>query len=169
MAMKYNFKNFIAVIIGLAFLGSSCGIYTFSPSALGGIKSIAIPTFENRTTEYGLDDLLTQGVSQAFVSNNTLKVVPEAQADVIMKGAIISYSQEPYTYTTAENVQEYRCTIGLDIKVGYANSDKVLWEDSNLSDYGIYSITDGETQTDGDDRAVSKLIDEIINRTVKSW
>lgn len=167
--MKCSFKIYAAVIISLALLGSSCGIYTFSPSALGGIKSIAIPTFDNRTTEYGLEDLMTQGVTQAFVANNTLKVVPEAQADVILNGAVISYSQEPYTYTTSENVQEYKCQIGLDIKVSYPNSDKILWEDANLSDYGIYSITDGETQSDGDDRAVSKLVDEILNRTVKSW
>jgi len=167
--MKCNSKLLALAVMAMSLLGGSCGIYTFSPSALGGIKSIAIPTFENRTTEYGLDDLLTQGISQAFVANNTLKVVPEAQADVIMRGAVTIYSHEPYTVTESESVEEYMCRIGLNIRVGYANSDKILWEDANLSDYGIYSIDDGETQTDGNDRAIQKIVDEILNRTVKSW
>jgi len=147
----------------------SCGIYTFSPSALGGLKSIAIPVFENKTTEYGLDDLLTQEVTQLFLDDNSLKIVPEAEADVILYGAISSYSHEPYTFDVSESVQEYICELNLNIKIQYTDSDKILWEDENLSDYGVYSIIDGQTQSDGNQEAIEKLAVEILNRTVKDW
>ena len=51
----------------------------------------------------------------------------------------------------------------------YSDSEKVLWEDENLSDYGVYSIEDGLTQDDGNELAIKKLVDEIMNRTVKGW
>jgi len=156
-----------ATMIFFAFC--SCGIYTFSPSAMGGLKTIAVRVFENKTTEYGIDDLITHEVNQSFIDDNTLKVVPEGQADIVLIGEVSSYSHDPYTYDETETVQEYICRIGLKIKIQYTDSEKILWENDNLSDYGVYSIADGKTQDDGNEMAIKKLVDEILNRTVKDW
>lgn len=169
MALKYNTITLLLMIVMLCVCLLACGVYTFSPSALGGAKNIAIPAFENRTTEYGLEDLITEGLSQQFVSDNALKVVPESRADLILVGAITSYTHDPYTYDASETVQQYICRINLDIKVKYANSDKILWEDANLSDFGTYSVVDGQTRDDGNQAAIDKLIREIMNRTVGGW
>lgn len=162
-------KRFLILTAITALCFSSCGIYTFSPSALGGIKTIAIAEFENNTTEYGIDILVTDQVNESFVQNNALKVVPESQADIVLKGIISSYSHDPYTYDQSEAVQEYICRITLKIKIEYTDSEKILWEDENLSDYGVYSIPDSQTQDEGNEIAIKKLADEILNRTVKDW
>jgi hypothetical protein len=169
MASKYSIKNIFLIIVPLCLCSFACGVYTFSPSALGGLKNIAIPAFENNTTEYGLEDLITDGLSREFVADNTLKVVPVSHADLILTGAITSYTHDPYTYDASETVQQYICRISLDVKVKYANSDKILWEDANLSDFGIYSVIDGQTRDDGNQAAIDKLIREIMNRTVGGW
>jgi len=169
MVSKYSIIIFFSLIVSICLCLFACGVYTFSPSALGGLKNIAIPAFENRTTEYGLEDLITDGLSQQFVSDNTLKVVPENRADLILVGVISSYSHDPYTYDASETVQQYICRINLDVKVKYANSEKILWEDANLSDFGIYSVVDGQTRDDGNQAAIDKLIREIMNRTVGGW
>jgi hypothetical protein len=163
-------KNAAISLISIAILlVQSCGIYTFSPSALGGIKTIAISTFANKTNEYGIDDLITSEVNQAFVNDNTLKVVPTDRADVILYGEVSSYAHDPYTYDETETVREYICRITINVKVEYSNSEKILWQDENLSDYGIYSVVDGQTQDDGNITAIGKLVNEIMNRTVKGW
>jgi hypothetical protein len=147
----------------------SCWVYSFSSSALGGAKSIAIDKIENNTTEYNLENLLIDKLNEAFESDNTLKVVPVAQADLLLNADITKYSAEPYTYSEAEATSQYKCTVTLDIKVDYSKSEKVLWEDPALSDFGLYSPDQGETQDTGDERAVDKLITEIMNRTVRGW
>lgn len=162
-------KNILLSIFSVIIIFCSCGVYTFSPSALGGVKTIAIPQFENTTTEYGIDDFITTEVNQSFVDDNTLKIVPEDQADIILIGVVSSYSHEPYTFDETETVKEYVCRISLKIKMQYSDLEKVLWEDENLSDYGVYSIEDGLTQDDGNELAIKKLVDEIMNRTVKGW
>ena len=169
MALKYSITTLLLIVLSICLCLFACGIYTFSPSALGGLKNIAIPAFENNTTEYGLDDLITDGLSREFVADNTLKVVLENRADLILIGAISSYSHDPYTYDASETVQQYICRINLDVKVKYANSEKILWEDANLSDFGIYSVVDGQTRDDGNQAAIDKLIREIMNRTVGGW
>lgn len=167
--MKFYRHSIYLITLLLIAAVSGCGIYTFSESAVGGAKTIAVPGFENQTSEFDLEVLLSDKLTQALLTDNTLKVVPQNQADLVVTGEIINYEHLPNTYDQNANVTEYKSVITLDIKVEYIKSEKVLWEDKNLSDFGIYSIVDGETQSDGDERALDKLVTEIMNRTVKSW
>ena len=164
----YRHSAYLLAILLIAAL-CSCGIYTFSESAVGGAKTIAVPGFENRTSEFDLEVLLSDKLTQALLTDNTLKVVPQNQGDLVVTGAIVRYDNVPNTYDESMNVTEYKSVITLDIKVEYPKTEKILWEDKNLSDFGIYSVVDGETQSDGDERALDKLVTEIMNRTVKSW
>jgi hypothetical protein len=146
----------------------SCGVYTFSPSALGDVKTIAIPLFENQTTEGGLREQLTEQLSQAFVSDNTLKVVREQQADAVLRGTVVSYVREAYTYSRAEVVSEYICRIGVNVELFNRRAKKAIWEEKGMSNWGTYDAT-SETDNDGKSRAIKKLVEDILNKTVKGW
>ncbi len=160
-------KTAILAIMFGGFL-AACGIYTFSPSALGGMKSLAIPLFENETTDSGIRERLTDQLAQAFVSDNTLKVAREQQADAVLRGTVISYTRDPYSYTSAEVVNEYISRIGLNVQFVNRKSGKVIWEEKGMSNFGIYDAAT-ETEDDGKARAVAKLVEDIVNKTVKGW
>lgn len=155
------------LISAVFFLGISCGVYTFSPSALGGIKSIAIPLFENQTLESGVGEKLTDELAAAFVADNTLRVVPEGRSDSILRGTVVSYSREAYTYDESETVSEYIVRIEVNVIFIESKSDKVIWEE-RLSNWGTYGSLE-ETEYQGQDRTVAKLVEDILNRTVKGW
>jgi hypothetical protein len=159
-------KLFALPVVFLVLL--SCGVYTFSPSALGNLKTIAIPLFENQTTEAGLRELLTDRLAQAFVNDNTLKVVPQQQADGILIGTVISYGREPYTYSQAEVVSEYLCRVGVSVQFMNRRTQKVIWEEKAMSNWGTYDAFT-ETENDGKSRAIDKLVEDILNKTVKGW
>lgn len=152
--------------IAVFLLGISCGVYTFSPSALGGIKSIAIPLFENQSLEGGIAEKLTDALAQGFVADNTLRVVPEGRSDSILRGSVVSYNVGPYTYTEAEQVSEYIVTIAVNVSFIESKSGKVIWED-RLSNWGTYNTT--EIEEIGQNGAIAKLVEDILNRTVKGW
>lgn len=163
--------RFISVLlpIGMTLLVAvSCGVYTFSPSALGGIKSLAIPLFENQTTESGLREDLTDRLSRAFVDDNTLRVVPEGGADAILRGSVISYSREAYTYSEAEVVSEYIVRIGINVEFAEKKSGKIIWEEKNMSNWGTYDSAT-QSEDDGKEMAIGKLVEDILNKTVKGW
>jgi len=163
-------KNSLFLLCSLMvlILTVSCGVYTFTPSALGGLKSVAIPLFEDQTTEPGIRELLTENVSQAFVDDNTLKVVAEARADAVLSGVVKSYRHEAYTYSSGEIVSEYIVTIGIDIEFTERKSNKVIWEETGMSNWGTYN-PDSQTEQDGQKLAVDKLVEDILNKTVKDW
>jgi hypothetical protein len=163
--------RFISVSLAIAvtlLAALSCGVYTFSPSALGGIKSLAIPLFENQTTESGLREDLTDRLSQAFVDDNTLRVVPESRADAILRGSVISYNREAYTYSEAEVVSEYIVRIGINVEFAEKKSGKIIWEEKNMSNWGTYDSAT-QSEDDGKEMAIGKLVEDILNKTVKGW
>jgi hypothetical protein len=147
---------------------TGCGVYSFSGSGLSGIKTIAVPLFDNQTDQYGIREDLTTDIANRFVQDNTLKVVNEKIADSILRGTIIKYTREAYTYDENENVKEYIVRIWVNASFEEKKNNKVIWKEDNVQGWGIYSAQD-ETEDMGRQRALNKLAEDIVNKTVKGW
>ena len=152
----------------LLLLISGCGVYSFSGSGLSGIKTIATPLFDNQTQEYGLREALTEEIAERFVQDNTLKVVNERSADSILRGVITKYEREAHTFDEEENIEEYIVRIWVEVTFEEKKGKKIIWKEDNLLGWGIYSAQD-ETEEMGKERAIEKLAEDIVNKTVKGW
>ncbi len=152
----------------LLFSVSGCGVYSFSGSGLSGINTVAVPLFDNQTQEYGIREALTEKIAERFVQDNTLKVVNEKTADSIVRGVIIRYNRESHTFDEQENIKEYIVRIWVKVSFEEKKNKKTIWEDENLLGWGIYSALD-ETEDLGKERAIEKLAEDIVNKTVKGW
>jgi len=168
-------KNFL-LLVSLLFLG--CGFYSFSGSPLTGIKTIGIPVFENQTLEYGISESLTDTLINLFVRDNTLKMTNEKKADSVLKGTILKYERGAYTFDANESVKEYKVRIFVDVSFEDKKHKKTLWEQKNMEGWGVYSVvaiptSSGadsiETEDMGKARAIKKLAEDILNKTVKGW
>jgi hypothetical protein len=164
-----KFKNNIYIsLVLLSFFFSGCGIYSFSGSSLGGVKTIAVPLFDNQTDQYGIREDLTEKIADRFVQDNTLKVVNEKIADSILHGTIIKYLRESHTFDENENIKEYIVRIWVKVSFEEKKNKKIIWKEDNLLGWGIYSAQD-ETEDLGRQRAIEKLAEDIVNKTVKGW
>jgi hypothetical protein len=158
---------------------SGCGVYSFSGSSIPGIKTIAVPLFDNQTQEYGIRENLTSAVADRFVKDNTLKVVNEKITDSILHGSITKYIRESHTFDEQENIKEYIVRIWVNVWFEEKKSKKIIWKDDNREGWGIYCVKDcvdengnpksDETEDDGKQRAIDKLAEDIVNKTVKGW
>lgn len=157
------------------FLG--CGYYSFSSSMTGEIKSIAVPLFENQTQEAGITEALTQGIIDGFIQDNSLKVTTQEKADAVLVGTITGYERKPNSFDRQENVTEYIIRIYVKAYLE-KNKDKTkIWEAEKMEGWGTFRIVGDpnnpaippETEDQGRQRAITKLGEDIVNRTVKSW
>ena len=76
----------IALLLSLlcAFVLIGCGVYSFSGSGLPShIRTVAVPLFSNKSSEYGIKDDLTEGIIEALVSDGKLKVVRKERGKFI--------------------------------------------------------------------------------------
>jgi hypothetical protein len=158
----------LATAYGVLLFISGCGVYSFSGSGLSGINTIAIPLFDNQTQEYGIRETLIEKIAERFVQDNTLKVVNEKTADSILRGTITKYTRESHTFDEQENIKEYIVRIWVKVSFEEKKNKKVIWKEDDLLGWGIYSAQD-ETEDLGKERAIDKLAEDIVNKTVKGW
>ena len=167
------FKSIIKLfLILIAVLFIHCGIYTFSGSTLPPhLKSVAVPLFENRTPEFGIDQELTDALIDAIIEDNTLKLVDYQDSDAVLRGQIIRVTDRAGQYSQstnqAEEAKDYRVTISVNITFEDRLKKKTLWEES-ISQWGIYDFSE-ISREEGIQEALEKISIEIVNMTVSGW
>jgi len=146
---------------------SGCGIYSFNPKGKSSIKTIAIEPFENKTSEFGFTDRLTEIVTDAFIKDGNLKVVPSANADAVLIGTLLSYSRAPLRFDINDQVAEYKVRLEFEVVLRNPQDQSDILKDRFLQEASYDATT--ETEEDGQQRAGQKLVEAILNRTTKSW
>lgn len=158
------------LILLLAVTASGCWHYSTSGSLLPShVKTVAVPLFGNETTwEYGIKERLTDGLIDGFTRDNTLRVEDERSADSVIRATITAIKEVPFTYDREEQVQEYKIQIFLSVQFEDLKERKVIWEDDSMEGWGTYSAEDEDWET-GIDRAIEKLVSDIVDKTVAGW
>jgi hypothetical protein len=160
----------LASFLGLLLLLQGCGFYSFTGASTGGLKSIAIPTFENQTAEFGLAETISDNLIDRFNQDGSLKVRDPRTADSILYGTITRITDQPAAYTAAGNVEQYKVTIAVHLRFEDRIKGKIVWED-NVSQFGLYPFGSGSTadRDQGLSEAMDKLVDDILSKTVSGW
>jgi hypothetical protein len=157
--------------VGLALF--SCG-YTTSPALLPShLKSVAIPVFENGTTEYTLEQDITSVIVQRFVRDNHLRVVDEKSANCVVRGKVTQYKNAVFGFSNAAQAQEYRVTIAVQVTFKDLVKNREIWNDEivRTANYYVQSVPGdtARTELDGRKEAISKIADEVFSRSVEGW
>ncbi|MGH8004974.1 MAG: LptE family protein [Limisphaerales bacterium] len=155
------------MIVVFSFFILSCGPYSFNPGGAGA-KTIAVPLFENQTTQFGVREALTDSVSARFLRDNSLKITSAASAELLLSGAVVRYERTAHTFDANQQVKQYVVNIWADVSLTNQKEKKTVWEEKEFPGFGIYDAV-SESEEDGKARAISKLAEDIVNRTVRGW
>lgn len=164
-------KGFRFALLGLMIilLLISCGYYSFRGSLPSNLKSVAIPLFNDRTAYPNIREKLTNYVINKFVEDNTLSVVDESIADIIIYGTILSIRQQTVAVEQGETSTEYKLVVSVKVKAEDVRNSKALFE-KTIKQYGLLDATAGLDERDRVIDGVLLLIgDEIVDDTIGSW
>jgi len=144
-----------------------CG-YTTSTQLPGHIRSVYIPTFENETSEFLLAQQITNGITEEFLSETSLRISNSEDADAIIKGKVFGFRDEPVTFDSGGNVSTRRVRILISVEFYDQVEKKVIWKSERLEEFGDYE-NDTELEEDGTGRAVAKIAEDIITNAFRGW
>lgn len=91
----------LAAALGLGAVLSGCGYHIAGKADTlpDTIKTIAIPTFANGTTEYKIEQYLTQAVAHEFIARTRYRVVDrEEEADALLQGSVVNFFVFPVIF-----------------------------------------------------------------------
>jgi len=118
-----------------------CG-YRFSgegPGPKPGLQRIAIPVFQNDTSEPGLEALFASALRREFIVRSRLQVVPIEQAEAILQGRIVNINTSRVAQRQVEQTIQTRLFITLDIRCKDVQTGKIIWQDPHYTYYRTYS------------------------------
>ena len=160
------------LVATLLFAGAGCGYYSTSSRTAKDIKSIAVPFFENRTPEPNLEIIITEGIVEQLVADNTLKVKDEESADAVLDGVIVEFQNIPFSFNQDLNAEEYHVTVTVNVTLYDRNLNENIWEKKIIKGDGSYFINvpdQGGTYETALADALKEITDRILNLTVQDW
>jgi hypothetical protein len=151
---------------------AGCSHYGFSPAVPGGPRTVAVPVLRNETLEYGVDQGVTDAVVTALTENNSMRVVPEAEAEAVVRGRVTAYERPVLSYDAAGNPREYRVRVAAALSYEDRRSGAVIWE-GTVEGWGVYAVSgDAGTATTEEEaraEAFERLAADLVSKTVQSW
>jgi hypothetical protein len=132
-----------------------------------------VPFFENKTAEPNLEISVTNQIIQNLVSDNTLKVVPENNADAVLDGEIVAFKNTPFGFDPKNlNAEEYHVVITVECTLFNRRTNQPVWEKRSFVGDGSYfveKVEGGRTFTDAVNESLKEITDRILNLTVQDW
>jgi hypothetical protein len=155
----------------LLVLAPACGIYSTTGRTAGDIKKIAVPNLSNETAQPDIEADITTNLRNGLIKDNTLKVVPEAEADAVLEGTVVEYKNIPFTFNAELQAEQYRLVIGLSVSLFNPKSDTYIWKDRRIdahSDYYLETTTD-RTYDKALEEVYKDIVEGILNATTQEW
>lgn len=165
--MMFQKRSFLLLILLLLILGSNCGYrFTGSGNFPEGTQSIFIPIFENRTSESGLEKLITNDLIYEFTRNRKDILAGSADnAEAVLQGIIHSIGIETISRNDPNTSTERSVSLSLDMKLVVPDG-RVIWQVKGINSNEAYIVLpDNKYKTVQNRReAIAKLSQRLAEK-----
>lgn len=160
-------KSFAYGILLGGFLLSGCGYHFIGQGneALSGIHYIAIPYFANKSYEAGLERYVTEALVDEFVKSRMYSIVPEKDADAVLRGTIEEFKETAIAYDKDNYALEYRASLRLDATLEMKDTGDILWRTKELHHFEDYRVAPEIAATEANkNQAIGLIAREVATR-----
>jgi hypothetical protein len=132
--------------VAVSLVLGGCG-YSLRTSLPAGIKSVHVPVLVNRTQEPGIEDFITQALTQAVVGSGVRIAGSARDADAVLEGSIVEYRLVSLSFDSSANVTSYRLIIGLALTFKDLKQDRIIWKQDRIEERADFLVAGQVTQT----------------------
>ncbi len=153
---------------------SACGYHFAGSGNLpGGIKSIAIDVLKNRTSETGLENIVTNDLINEFILRGRTVEKNSKKADAVLSGVIESSRITTISRQGQQSPLERQVEITVNLKVTRSDG-RVIRSVPGISDYEAYNVAADKQATEMNKRRAietlsKRLAEKIHNRLTEDF
>ena len=161
-------KKTIFLLIVVVLCSCTYSVYT---TGYPHLKSITIIAFENKTTQYNLEENIHNSLSNDFENDGRLTIVG-ISPDCQLEGEILDYSHKILSYA-GSNVEEYEVRILFKINFTDLKKNNIILKKDALQLSETYSsseeISEFKTEEEAQEKIINDLFDYIIKESLEEW
>ena len=109
------------------------------------VGTVALTSFVNNTYDAEIELLISSALSSEFSKGSRLVVLPEAKADTILTGTLLSIDDRPVSFSSSDVAAEYRITVRLDALLSRKGGD-VIWKGKGIVEVEDYQSVPGNVE-----------------------
>jgi len=154
------------VIACLTLIATGCG-YRIAGKKLnsGEGRTIAIPTFANRTTTYRIEQRLTEAVRREFIRRTRFSVVPAEAGDVVVAGEVLNFIAVPIIINEQGRGSSYSILVDLNVKLTDTRTGAVLFQNNRWTFREVFELAQNSSEFVPED---TPAIDRLARRFASS-
>lgn len=120
------------LVFGIVFFLSNCGykIGNAPLEAPHGIKSVAVPVFDNYTSEPELGTILAEALKKEILRRGLMRVESVERADAVVRGAVTEVKLEPLSFSGEGFTTAYRVRLKVSVKL--EKEGEIIWKTDEL-------------------------------------
>ncbi len=151
-------------------LATGCA-YSVKPGKLRpGIESVAVPYFENRSTEPDIEVELTDAILNGLINDRTLRVTDDSRADVLVVGTVRSYRFQEAFFGADRQAEEYRIDIEVEVELRRRSDDESVAGPKVIRGTGSFYVDEGAAgEAAAREEAAQMIVEGILNLVVEEW
>jgi outer membrane lipopolysaccharide assembly protein LptE/RlpB len=155
-----------AVLGLLVLLAGGCG-YSLRGTLPAHIQTIAIPVFQNKTTEPGIETIVTRAVVEAFSTSGRLRVVRPEQADAILEGEVIDYDVQSIAFDPRSQARLYRLVVTMNLRLRDLVQNRLVFDQRAFRERADFRASEAVSETIvREDLGVRKAAQDIARSVV---
>ena len=160
------------MLCAYAAASSGCGYAlagrgSFLPAS---IRTVGIPTLENRSTFFQVEDILTEKIRSEFIGRGKYQTPPDASAaDAVLQGEIVAITSQVAGTTAQQLASRYLVTVVLKVTLTDVRTREVLWSNDSLTirdEYDLVGGIDGATFVDQQRGMVERIATDVARAVV---
>ena len=145
------------------------GGYHWSSLYRDDVRTVAIPTFHNRSFRRGVEFALTKSIVNQLEATTPYKVVPREYADTVLEGEILDVHLRTMTTGVGSLPQEQLYIVRLNFTWKDLRTGKILVDRRRFEQSTSYFPTLGEGEFIGSQQNVERLAVAIIQELQADW
>ncbi len=160
-------KKFLAIICMVLMVGCGYQMVGKETHVPPGLTSIAIPTFQNKTFEPGIEIPFTQAFLREFIQDRRVNVVDRAQADSILEGVVTSFYIYAVSFDSSGFALEYQTVVTLDLTLK-DQTGKVLWVEKGFTENRWYRASSQALSNEANKQAAIQETGRFVAQRLRS-
>ena len=167
--------RFAAVALAAALLAASAGcgyrIAGRADTLPDNVRTVAVPAFDNATTEYKIEQFLTQAVVREFLTRTRYRVVDRPEdADATLRGAVVGFVAFPQNFDPVSNRATTIATITrLQVTLWDQRTGAAIYQNPNLEHRERYEVSaDPEVYFEERQAAIARASETMARAVVSS-
>lgn len=130
-------------VLALVSVAGGCGYHAAGTTTRtpGGIRSVRIGEFDNRTRQVGLERNLTFAFEREFYRRGVLRLEEgPSGGEGILVGTIRAFKTRPVAFDSDDEALEYEAELTVEVILKRESDGEVLWRSSRLTALEEYSV-----------------------------